>query len=502
MYFINGTMEEILDNLSRIEDLKVISRTTVEQYRENRKTVPVIAEELNVGYVLEGSGQRDGNQVRITLQLLDKGDRHIWTESYVREIENIFDLQKEVARLVAREVERAISEEAINRKSELSENSIIAKAIFEKGMEILEQYWEDTDNLGILETAEVLFRFALEYDTTHSQTYRQLAYAYNTRYNRNVAKGGLDSALLMLNKAIQYEPQNAELHSFKGAILARKGKSDEAMAAFEMALSIDPEDQQSLMGILDHYRGEGEYIKALETYNNYIAKGSESAAAQKSLAWLIRDLGFKDVGRQLVENAFQLDGDTADYYYRLARLELGSGNTEGAIEFFLTAETMNPGNYLDLLAISYYWDHQYEQSLIYYKKHIERIGLDGSPFFARWAGYVFIQNGETSQGERYIQMDIERIQQNLETGIFLSSSYREMAEILAFRGEKQEALNHLREFVKQEGIKGIDLILLDSPMFDKLRDEPDFQEILEEATAKAQVYHNEIGQWLEENDML
>ena len=85
MYFINGVMEEILDNLCKIEDLRVVSRSSVEQYRDKLKPIPVVAGELDVCYVLEGSGQRDGDNIRLTVQLLDaRKDQHLWSESYYR----------------------------------------------------------------------------------------------------------------------------------------------------------------------------------------------------------------------------------------------------------------------------------------------------------------------------------------------------------------------------------------------------------------------------------
>jgi TolB-like protein len=91
MYFINGTMEAILDNLCKIKDLRVPGRTSVEQYRNNPKPIPTIAKELNVSYILEGSGHRDGDNVRLFVHLLDgKKDQHLWSKTYDANIEDIF----------------------------------------------------------------------------------------------------------------------------------------------------------------------------------------------------------------------------------------------------------------------------------------------------------------------------------------------------------------------------------------------------------------------------
>ncbi|MGW8317051.1 MAG: hypothetical protein ACWGNV_15750, partial [Bacteroidales bacterium] len=98
MYFLNGSMESILDNLSRIQDLRVVSRTSVEQYRNNPKPIPQIAQEMNVAYVLEGSGLKHGDRIRLTLQLIDANhDTHVWSNSYDRKEEDVFDLYSEVS---------------------------------------------------------------------------------------------------------------------------------------------------------------------------------------------------------------------------------------------------------------------------------------------------------------------------------------------------------------------------------------------------------------------
>ena len=102
LYFVNGLMESALNNLQKIGDLRVISRTSVEKYRNSNKSIPEIAEELNVNYLVEGSGQRVGNQVRLNIQLIEaSGDRPIWAEQYSREVDDVFALQNEVARKIA-----------------------------------------------------------------------------------------------------------------------------------------------------------------------------------------------------------------------------------------------------------------------------------------------------------------------------------------------------------------------------------------------------------------
>jgi len=102
LYFVNGLMESALNNLQKIEDLRVISRTSVEKYRHTNKSTPEIAEELNVNYLVEGSGQRIGDRVLLNIQLIEAStDKPIWVKQYNQKVVDVFDLQNEVAKKIA-----------------------------------------------------------------------------------------------------------------------------------------------------------------------------------------------------------------------------------------------------------------------------------------------------------------------------------------------------------------------------------------------------------------
>src|SRR4030042_7142114 len=115
-YFINGIMDEVLNNLQKIKDLSVISRTSVEQYRDtDRPALPEIAKKLEVNYIVEGSGQKYGNTIRLRVQLIDAvKDRHLWAESYekdIQEVKDIFNIQSQIAQSIATELKAIITPE-------------------------------------------------------------------------------------------------------------------------------------------------------------------------------------------------------------------------------------------------------------------------------------------------------------------------------------------------------------------------------------------------------
>jgi TolB-like protein len=112
-YFINGLAEEILNDLQKIEDFKVMSRTSVEPYRNTTKSISEVAKELAINYILEGSGQKLGNKMLLNVQLIDaKNDKHLWGESYEQEAKNasdILNLQSQIAQKIAAELKAALT---------------------------------------------------------------------------------------------------------------------------------------------------------------------------------------------------------------------------------------------------------------------------------------------------------------------------------------------------------------------------------------------------------
>jgi len=138
VYIVNGLMEAILNKLQNIEDLRVISRTSAEKYRNITKTSPEIAKELNVGFLIEGSGQKIGDQILLNIQLIEAhSDRHLWSEQYNREVSDIFKLQMDVAKSIADEIEVIITPEEEERISKPPTDDLVAYDYFLKGRDLV-----------------------------------------------------------------------------------------------------------------------------------------------------------------------------------------------------------------------------------------------------------------------------------------------------------------------------------------------------------------------------
>jgi len=174
VHIINGLMESILNNLQKIEDLRVISRTSVEKYRNSNKTIPEIAKELNVSYFIEGSGQKIDGKIQLSVQLIEaKSDKHLWAEQYNREASDIFNLQKELAKSIAREIHVIITPEEQEQINKMPTDNLVAYEHFLKARELMNK-----ENFESLEQSIPYLQKAIENDENFARAYSAMAIVY------------------------------------------------------------------------------------------------------------------------------------------------------------------------------------------------------------------------------------------------------------------------------------------------------------------------------------
>ncbi len=173
-YFADGIQDAILNKLARVKSIKVISRTSVEKYRDTKLTIPEIAEELGVSYLLEGSAQKYDDEIKVNTQLIDGGtDGHIWSEDYTRDFEDVFSLQSDIATKITARLIGALSATEINQIKKRSTTNVEAYDFFLKG-DYLRNRW----NKESLEKAIPQFEKAIALDSQFADANVGLAYVY------------------------------------------------------------------------------------------------------------------------------------------------------------------------------------------------------------------------------------------------------------------------------------------------------------------------------------
>jgi TolB-like protein len=519
-YLADGMMDAILLHLSKIEDLRVMSRTSVEQYRETGKTMTEIGRELGVGYLLEGSFQKYGDNVRLIVQLIKPGkEGHEWANEYDRNWKDIFSVQSEVAQTIAGELHAVITPEERQIIEKIPTTNLTAYDFYQQGSEELVNYGWGDGNKASLTKAEKLFQKALEYDSTFAGAYSGLAMVFNIKHSSDVnsyfAENYLDSVMILADRALSHDDHLAEAYCARGLYYIENGKPEQALKEFDKATEYNPNYWEAYVdkavyvyANLDY--NHADYIKAFENLNKAIGinHGKELPAILNYMAAGITLFGGFEKGYDYYEKIFELTGDTNSYLSTLAAREWDFGNHEKAIklEHTIYKRDSNIISNLYNLGYDYMILGQYKESLKYFKKYIERLKTLGqlSPGAIQRVGYVYWQNGYKKEAEYYFNEHKRISEESIKKGRqYSSGAYYDLAGVYAFTGEKEKAYQNLREWASFPVIPfwWINLIKED-PMFDSIRNEPEFQKILSDVEAKYQAEYDRVRKWLEEQGIL
>jgi TolB-like protein/Flp pilus assembly protein TadD len=277
LFFTDGIHDDLLTQLAKVHELTVISRTSVMEYRDSSKNLRDIGSELNVGTILEGGIQRVGDRVRINAQLIEVStDRHLWAETFDREltVENVFELQSEIARKIVEAVAVELSPEEERLLAEVPTQNLAAYEVYLRAKEI---FYSANYSRSQEEEARPYLERAIALDPDYAEAHTLLASIYGQLYWRGIdtseahldiyrqtieraisLKPGSPSALRalanyhyrvendyqrslqLLQQALDGAPSNVDLHGDIGLSLRRLGRWEESIASFRRALELDP----------------------------------------------------------------------------------------------------------------------------------------------------------------------------------------------------------------------------------------------------------------------
>jgi TolB-like protein/tetratricopeptide (TPR) repeat protein len=308
-YFADGIQDDILTNLSKIGDLKVISRTSVMPYRGKEKNVREIGKALGVSAILEGSVRKSGNRVRVNVQLINAdNDEHIWSEVYDRDLTDVFAIQTDLAKKIADELHAKLSpteKEQMTRKP--TENGEAYLAFVQA-----HNFQRDLEDQPKLKQAEQLYERALQLDPNFALAAASLSRLQSWFYHtseptaerrdksRSLANRALavqpdlpeghlalgfsiyyvdkdfDRALAEFFLAQKGLPNEAEAYLAIGAIQRRQGKWDESNASLEKAVSLSPNETWPLQNLVLNYQMQRRWAEANKTVDRGLKLAPES----------------------------------------------------------------------------------------------------------------------------------------------------------------------------------------------------------------------------------
>jgi TolB-like protein/AraC-like DNA-binding protein/Tfp pilus assembly protein PilF len=504
VYFINGVLEAILDNLSKIKDLEVRPRTSVEQYRNNgTKTIPQIASELGVNYIIEGSGQKIGDQVSLYIQLIEaNSDKHLFSNRYNMKLEDIFNLQSEVAIKVASEIKAVISMEEKENIEKTHTTNFEAMNLFLQATDVhniaeSEKKWD----LDI--KAEHLYKRAIRLDSTYADTYASLGWII---YNRDP-----DSALYLANKALHFNPNNPEAYTLKGFIFRSRGMHKEAEEALKLSIRYKPNNSSAFRYLGEIYFGQGNCSRAIK--NQLQAFHLENNSMQernnvKSFCSSLYCLGFYKEGERYAAKLLELNNDSSFYYWSLASADLDLGNYKSALKSALKMYSgdTNDLNNIYLLMYTYLYQRDFKDANQLLQKYVGIMKQQGRKIEPDYLlGFIYLENGQKEEADFHFEGIIKEMSEyiKLNEPSITCLSYMTLAKIYSARDEKKKAMEYL---MKVKDYMGSAIFRIkdfkNCTMFDNIRHEPGFAQYLKETESRYQTEHDKVAKLLRQEGIL
>lgn len=506
LYLINGLMESTLNNLQKIRDLRVISRTSSEKYRNTAKSIPEMARELGVNYFIEGSGQKIGDRILLNIQLIEGAtDKHLWSRRYERQAKDIFALQQEIARNIAEEIEAIITPEEVKQIEKIPTEDLEAYNEYMAGRELL--YEASTE---ALQKSITLFQRAIKRDPHFAQAYADAAVAYyyldlfqiNKKYGKEISE--------YADKALLYDEKSAESLIAQALYFMHKKEYKEAAPYLEKALDYNPNS-----GIVAHFLSElyNGYLPNAAKYIEYALlgvridgnSGDSSTVSYKylHLSNALMQAGFIDEALKYIDRSLAYKADNAfSGYLRIYILYAKDEDVGGTCEALVKEFRKDTTNFILMQEIGkmYYFMRNYPESYKYYKRYlaiIEEKELDIFKHEYLKIGIVLQQMGQVEKGRKYI----DAFRRYAETD---SSIYRHanLAAYHSYRGDAPEAIEHMKLFAREKDYQYWILFFTIDPIADPVKDLPGFQEAMQQVRDRFWENHKKVRATLEEKGLL
>jgi serine/threonine protein kinase/Flp pilus assembly protein TadD len=342
-YFSDGLTEELILNLSRLKDIRVVSRTSIMQYKGTSKNIQTIGKELGVRYILEGSIRKFQDDLRITAQLVEvETDAQLWAGKYKGKVSDVFDIQEQVSEQIV---------DALMVRLSPTEKVVLSKHPTEN-LKAFDYYLRAKDALYRMTKNDVkssieLFNRAIELDRRYALAYAGLGEAYASLYLYFERKEAyIDKSLEASLKALSYDATLSDAYAALGMAYFDKNKMDEALSAVQKAIQLDPDNFIGYWILGRIYHTTDRDKEAIEPYKKVVALDPDFYAVHMDLRTVYERLGDKKNYDQAVRDELEVyprylarypEDPRAHIFYAVAlaragRLEEGKAQAAKAIE--------------------------------------------------------------------------------------------------------------------------------------------------------------------------
>ena len=430
-YFCDGMTEDIITKLSRIGELKVISRTSVMRYKKADKDIKEIGRELGVRSILEGSIRKEKDNIRVSAELVNVEDGfHLWADTYDRKLESVFEVQDDVSKAIADALKLKLSPETIEALKTGQPKNIDAYEYNLKGIHFINSKYIISQREEDFKAAIKMFKKATEIDPNYALAYGGLGWAYQHHYQITGKKK--DIRLVLKNCEIAYE--------------------------------LDPNLAQTNAAIAWVCYIQGEYDKAYQSYKKALKINPNIPALNHVIAFFFRSLGLLHQANGYTTKNIELDPFFLPSHSLRARCIMYMGEFEKAAISIEKALEIEPDNFWSLL------DHSI--LFIMKKKYDRAEGLlaraeeinSGNSSVQFYKALLFAAKGEKNK----------------------ALSLRKNGSVYALLGMKGEAIKYISNEIKKgfEHFQYLYLPLINSTFYESLRDDVRFEDIVKKQKKK------------------
>ena len=444
-YFSDGLTEEIIADISKMKQLKVISRTSAMRLKGTDKDLKTIGRQLAVCYVLEGSVRKQGNELRITAQLIDaESDVHLWAEKYSGTMDDVFDIQEKVSRSIADALKVELSPK---EQEKIAERPIGNVQAYECYLQARQEIWRFTEES--LERALELIQNGLQLVGDNALLYAAMGTAYWLYVNAGIKPGEefIQKAEECVEKIFSLDPDSPHGHFLRGAIHVHKGNMQEAVVDLRLALSFDANNADALLQLARVYASSGQISSASRTVTKLLA----------------------------------VDPLNTITYSLPGYLDILEGKFEKAPESYQKMSLMDPHNPLSLwfYAWSLAFADRNEEAFALIDKLAEN--APGTVYASLGLFIKYALQGNKREALDVITPQLEMAAKGVE---YLS---RDMAHGYALIGEKEKALDWLENAVDR-GFIAYPFLNDHDPFLENIRGEERFQKLMERVKYEWEIF--------------
>jgi serine/threonine protein kinase/tetratricopeptide (TPR) repeat protein len=302
-FFTDGMAEEIINALMKIQTLHVASRTSTFAFKGKNEDIGEIGRKLKVGTVLEGSVRRGGKKLRVTAQLINVADGYqLWSERYDREMEDVFDIQDEIAGNIVRALKLVLTEDEKRAIEKIATDNVKAYEDYLRGRQLFHQWRRKS-----VEYARRMFERAIEADPGFAKAYCGVADCCAFMYTYwDASATNLERADAASRKALELDPNLAEAHVSRGLALAYTKRFEESDREFQRAIQLNPQLFEAHYLYGRALMQQGRAVEAAAEYREACRISPDDYQAPSFLSQALHSSGKVDEARQIEEGVLQI----------------------------------------------------------------------------------------------------------------------------------------------------------------------------------------------------